>query len=100
VGKEIMLTFDVATAPESWEQAGDGVTFTIYVESAHGRQQVFSKYIDPKHNLADRRWNSNTVDLSTYAGQIITIIFKTDSGPVDDARFDWAGWGAPRLIKP
>jgi len=34
----LVLAFDVATAPESWSQPGDGVTFAIYVESGQDMQ--------------------------------------------------------------
>jgi hypothetical protein len=95
-----VLVFDVSTAPESWLQPGDGVTFAIYVESDDGAHQLFSTYIDPKHNPADRRWHPFTIDLSEYAGQKVTIIFETGTGPAGDYRYDWAGWGEPRIVKP
>ena len=41
-----------------------------------------------------------TVDLEAYAGQMLTIVFETGSGPKGDVRYDWAGWGAPRLLEP
>ena len=34
------------------------------------------------------------------AGQTVTIIFETGAGPAGDYGYDWAGWGAPRLLKP
>ena len=102
----LTLAFDVATAPESWGQPGDGIAFTIYIESDPGTQhetrntrQLFSTYIDPKQNEASRRWHPYTIDLSTYAGQTINVIFETDAGPAGDYRYDWAGWGAPRLLE-
>lgn len=95
-----VLGFAVATAPESWKQAGDGVTFAIYVESGQGAQQIFSTYIDPKHNEADRYWHSYAIDLSAYVGQMVTLIFETTTGPAGDYRYDWAGWGGMRLLKP
>jgi hypothetical protein len=100
VGRRTVLAFDVAMAPESWELAGDGVTFAVYVESDQGVRQLFSTYIDPKHDEADRRWQSHTVDLSAYAGQTVTLIFETGTGPAGDYRYDWAGWGRPRLLQP
>jgi hypothetical protein len=100
IGQGYVLAFDVAMAPASWDQPGDGVTFAVYVASDHGTRQVFSTYIDPKQNEADRRWHPHTVDLSAYAGQTVEIIFETGTGPADDTRYDWAGWGAPSLLKP
>jgi hypothetical protein len=126
---EPALAFDVAMSPESWGQEGDGVTFAVYVETEHhlqpetcnsqlttcNSQPVFSTTIDPKQNEADpslrpgsvqatgsgcrRCWHPHTIDLSTYAGQTVTITFATGVGPAGDERYDWAGWGEPRLLK-
>lgn len=95
---ELLFIFDLATAPESWHQSGDGVTFAIYVESDQGTEQVFSTYIDPKQDLAARRWHPQTADLSAYAGQTVSITLETDAGPAGDDRYDWAGWGVPQLL--
>lgn len=100
VGRRAVLAFDVAMAPGSWTRPGDGVTFAVYVVSRQGAQQVFSTYIDPKHNKADRRWHPYSIDLSAYAGQTVTLVFETGTGPAGDYRFDWAGWGEPRLLSP
>jgi len=40
------------------------------------------------------------IDLSDYAGQTVTLIFETTTGPAGDYRYDWAGWGEPRVCKP
>jgi tetratricopeptide (TPR) repeat protein/O-antigen ligase len=95
-----VLVFDVATAPASWDQAGDGVAFALYVTSGQGTRRVFSTYIDPKRDGAARRWHPYVVDLSDYAGQTVKLTLETGGGPAGDSRFDWAGWGAPRLRKP
>jgi len=97
------LAFAVATAPESWEQPGDGVTFAVYVESGQDmqpetRNPKLETYVAPRQDEADRRWHPYTVDLSDYAGQTVTITFETGVGPAGDERYDWAGWGAPRLL--
>jgi tetratricopeptide (TPR) repeat protein len=94
------LTFAVATDPGSWEQPGDGVTFTVYVETDQSTEQIFSTYIDAKQDEAARRWHPYSLDLSEYEGQTVTIILETGSGPAGDCRFDWAGWGTPRLLAP
>ncbi len=103
------LAFDVATAPESWEQPGDGVSFTISIEpvahlasdsSVSNPLSAFSTYIDPKHDPSARRWHPHSIDLGAYAGQAVTLTFETSAGPVSDDRYDWAGWGRPRLFWP
>jgi len=94
------LAFDVAMDPASWNLEGDGVGFSVFIVADGITHQVFTTYIDPKHNKDDQRWYPNTVDLSHYTGQTVTIIFKIDCGPTGDCRFDWAGWGEPRLLQP
>ena len=100
VGKGSVLSFDMATDPASWEQPGDGVTFAVYLVSDHGTEQIFSTYIDPKGDPESRRWHPYALELSEYAGQTVSIIFETGAGPTRDHRYDWAGWGAPRLLEP
>jgi hypothetical protein len=94
------LAFDVATAPESWTKEGDGVDFAVYVQSEWGTTQIFSTHIDPKHNEADRCWHPFVIDLTPYAGQMVTLTLETRTGPAGDYRYDWAGWAEPRLLKP
>jgi hypothetical protein len=96
----IGLSFGLGIAPEAWDQPGDGVTFLIHVQSDAIDHTIFSKYIDPKKNVQDRRWYFETIDLSEYQGQTVKIILETQSGPDGDDRYDWAGWAAPKLIRP
>jgi hypothetical protein len=106
-----MLTFQIAMDPFSWIEAGDGVAFGVMVHPGPvlpdlepgdrlpeaGATLLWSTYIDPKRNPGDRRWHPVTLDLGAYSGCKITLVFSTSSGPADDSRYDWAGWGAPRL---
>ncbi len=92
-----ILSSAVAIAPESWGQPGDGVTFRVYVEAGGTSRPVLSTYIDAKHEEDDRRWHAVSIDLGEYAGQRVTIILETGSGPAGDNRFDWAHWSAPQL---
>ena len=62
-------------------------------------QQLFSSYIDPKHNVADRRWHPYAIDLDVYAEQTILLIFEIGTGPTGDYDEDWAGWGGVRLLE-
>lgn len=100
-----VLVFDVAVDPASWGEAGDGVTFRVTVGpgagqagGAGGERVLWTRYIDPKANPADRRWHSFALDLAAYSGRTVSIVFETDAGPAGDPCYDWAGWGAPRLL--
>ena len=99
VPSDSILAFDLATDPGTWDQAGDGVSFYVSILTDEGMEQVFSTYIDPKQNEAERGWHPYTVDLSNYAGQTVSIVFETDGGPAGNLEFDWAGWGVPRLLR-
>jgi tetratricopeptide (TPR) repeat protein len=96
----IRLSFGLGIAPEAWDQAGDGVTFLIHIQSESDDHTIFSKYIDPKNNIQDRRWYFETINLSKYQGQTVKITLETQAGPDGDPRYDWAGWAAPKLIGP
>ena len=91
---------DLAVAPEAWALEGDGLTFSLYVEDNTGMQLVHSRYVDPKHHQQDRRWVPLQVDLSSFGGELVRLILVVGSGPAGDQRYDWAGWGEPRLERP
>ena len=92
------LDFSIALDPIVWEYGkGDGVEYLISIEQGFRRNTVFRKYIDPKNISGDRRWLSYSIDLSTYGGKQVELIFKTQPGSQNDSRYDWAGWGEPRI---
>ncbi len=96
------LRAELAMAPEAWTAEGDGVTFSVYVEDAAGMHLVYARYVDPKHHELDRRWIPMRIDLSSFSGArgVVRLILVTGSGPAGDLRYDWAGWGEPRLEQP
>jgi hypothetical protein len=77
---------------------GDGVQFDIYLDDDH-TWHLFSQYIDPKNLPDDRRWHDHDLDLSSWAGEPVTLTLVTDPGPNGDDRYDWAGWGDPRIVE-
>ena len=95
------LQISPALSPEVWQPGkGDGAQFDIYIDDGYTKQHPFSKYIDPKNIPADRKWHDHEIDLSPWAGQTVTLTFATDCGPNNDCRYDWAGWGEPRIVQP
>lgn len=91
------LRFSIAVSSEAWAKEGDGVQYHIYIAYQNTKEQVFSQYIDPKKNLNQQQWHDYELDLSRWEGKKVTLTFETLSGPNNDARFDWAGWGNPTL---
>jgi hypothetical protein len=91
---------DLAVAPEAWTLEGDGLTFSLYVEDDAGMHLVYSRYVDPKHHQQDRRWVPMQVNLAAFRGELVRLILVVGSGPAGDQRYDWAGWGEPRLGRP
>jgi hypothetical protein len=90
----------LAVAPEAWTLEGDGVTFSLYVEDDAGIHLVSGQYVDPKHHQQDRRWVPLQVSLAPYADKLVRLILVVSNGPAGDGRYDWAGWGEPRLVRP
>jgi len=96
---EPVLAFSPAIDPAVYNMnCGDGVEFIIEAQAGNGKIQVlYDRYIDPKHNVAERRWLDERIDLSRYDGKPITLLFSTSGGPRGNTACDWAGWGDLRF---
>jgi hypothetical protein len=89
-----------ALAPEVWQpERGDGVRFEVHIAGHGVERRVFSQTIDPKNVPSDRRWHDLDLDLTPWAGEVVTLSLSTAPGPNGDDRYDWAGWGAPRITR-
>jgi tetratricopeptide (TPR) repeat protein len=96
-----LLRFSLALAPEVWQIGlGDGVRFDVAVDNGTGQRPLFSRYIDPKNVQAHRRWHDYELEIAPGASGIVTITLSTDPGPNGNLKYDWAGWGEPRLVQP
>jgi tetratricopeptide (TPR) repeat protein len=94
------LQFSPSLSPEVWQLGrGDGVQFDIYIEEEQKKWHPLSEYIDPKNIADQRKWQDREIDLSQWAGQTVTIVYETGPGPNDDYRYDWFGWGEPRIVQ-
>jgi hypothetical protein len=96
------LSFSVAMQPAVYDGTypvcGDGVEFRLEARDSGGRiALLYDRYIDPKHNPAERKWIDASVDLSPYMGQNIDLLFTTTPGPAGDTCMDWGGWGEPHF---
>jgi hypothetical protein len=94
-----VLAFSPALDPATYVMnCGDGVDFTVEVQDDAGRiRRVYQRYIDPKHNVPERIWLDERIDLSQYRGQLITLLFSTSGGPSRNTACDWAGWAGLRF---
>ena len=96
------FSFSVAMQPAVYDGSmpvcGAGVEFRLEIRDSAGRiRPLYDHYIDPKHNLAERRWISGSVDLNEYMGQDVELLFTTTAGPKGDTCAAWAGWGDPHF---
>jgi hypothetical protein len=97
VGSAVTLEFGIGISEKAWHREGDGVRFEIIVSNGETEQTVYSRYIDPKSRAGDRRWFDETLDLQSFADSVISVTFRTTSGPEGNQVYDWAGWFEPRL---
>lgn len=96
---ESRLELSFGVSEKAWEAEGDGVQFSVYARPAGGDEvRIFSTYVDPKHEMRDRRWVDALVTLGTYAGQDVALALETDSGPAGNIAWDWAGWSKATLV--
>ena len=96
------FAFSVAMQPAVYDGSipvcGAGVMFRLEIRDNAGRMRLlYERYIDPKHNLAERRWIPGAVDLTEYMGQDVELLFSTAPGPNGDTCAAWAGWGDPHF---
>jgi hypothetical protein len=95
------LSVAVGVKPEAWTQEGDGVLFYVGVSDGRTYEQLFSQHVHPFANEGDRKWIPVVVDLSSYAGGEVDLIFNTRSGRPEkgDVRGDFALWGQPEIVQ-
>lgn len=90
------VLFRLAMDPIVWAaDKGDGVHFEVSVRGEEEKKTLFSKWVDPKSRLEDRRWIDSAVDLEQFLGQSVTLELSTSPGK--SPSWDWAGWGGLRL---
>jgi hypothetical protein len=88
-----------ALQPDVWDKDTDGVQFRVGVSDGRAYEELLSQYVNPRARRSDRRWFTVGLDLSSYAGREVSVIFNTDAGPPGDGNtsYDWAVWGEPRV---
>lgn len=79
---------------------GDGAEGLLLVEVGSRRDTLFRRYLNPAGRPQDRKWFDAVVDLSTYRGREIKIIFEAHPGPANNFIADWFAWSRPKLSLP
>ncbi len=100
IPKDAWLRVWVALRPEVWAKAGDGVLFRFGVSDGRTYDDLVRQHVDPANNQSDRRWIPLEVDLSSYGGLSVDLIFNTVSslpGHGDNPANDWAVWADPEV---
>jgi hypothetical protein len=95
------LRVSLGMHPDSWEREGDGVKFLVGISDGRAFETLFEQHLHPFANKADRKWVPVTVDLSTYAGEDVELIFNTYShlpGHPEDHQNDLPLWGVPEIV--
>ena len=82
----IRLEFDIGLRDGS--QGSDGVTFIVSVEG----DEIFREHYNAQ------RWQHCSLDVTRYQKQRVTLRFTTTPGPVGNGAWDWAVWGAPKIV--
>jgi len=102
IGENAALDFSIGILTDAWKQPGDGVKFQIAASNLDSATKtLFSKYIDPKKNENERKWNSYRIAIEEIKNSTVTLHFSTipsESPEEQDNGSDWAVWGNPRLI--
>ncbi|TWT79973.1 hypothetical protein CA13_13850 [Planctomycetes bacterium CA13] len=75
---------------------GDGVTFRVRVTAFDAPHGEFGDVISEHHSDATS-WQSQSVDLSQFAGQSIRLQLESHPGPAKNTSFDQCFWGTPTL---
>jgi hypothetical protein len=91
------LEFSIAMNPTVWDEPGQGVQFEVYIKNNSQSNEIFSKYINPKANVDDRKWFFFSIPLEDYNAKVVSISFVTKPGPANDTEYDWAYWGDPLI---
>jgi hypothetical protein len=92
------LRADLGIVPGVWEQPGDGVSFRVGVAEGGAYHELHTRHVNPMGALEDRVWIPIDVALAPYAGRPVELILETLAGPADNPWYDWALWGAPRVV--
>jgi hypothetical protein len=91
----------LAVKEEAWDKPCDGVLFRFGVSDGREYQELINQHVNPVHDPSDRQWIEKDVNLASYAGQQVDLIFNTNTslpGQGDNGAYDYAVWGQPQIV--
>ncbi len=100
IPENAFLRVSLGLQESAWKIPGDGVLFMVGISDQGTYDGLLTVTINPFVVASDRRWTDVSLDLSSYAGSTVDIIFNTRSGPADNRNGDFALWGLPRIVVP
>jgi len=82
----IRLAFDIALRATA--RGSDGVTYRVLADG----EELFAEH------CTAREWETHEVDLSPYAGKLVTLRLEVGPGPAQNTTDDWSLWSNVRLL--
>lgn len=101
VPEDAWLRVALGVKDEAWEQEGDGVLFLVGISDGRQYEPLLTQHVNPFGNKGDRRWIPVMLDLSSFTGEEVELIFNAYNSPEgkgSDPRGDLALWGAPEVV--
>jgi hypothetical protein len=92
------LKFGIAIEPGVYWEKSDGVDFEIELWDGGRPRRIFSKYLDPSHNPADRQWSDFDIPLNASGVAPVDVYLITRPGPKNDATFDHSAWSGLQIV--
>jgi len=101
---EHLLRIGYGVLPEAWTRCKGGVGFVVSAEEDGQERQLFSSWLRPAQDAADRRWFEAEIDLRPFAGRKVALVFDTLGAPAGGGAsvqqgggFAWGVWSPPRI---
>jgi hypothetical protein len=75
------------------------LNFAVFFEYDGTRDLLYSHWLNPAQNEAERRWLDWTLDLSKYSGKKGSLVFECNSGPNGNPVADWMVWSGMKILR-
>jgi hypothetical protein len=92
-----VLKTSFAIRPDAWPWPGDGAVFRVGISDKKEFHDFVRQWVNPYGHPKHQHWFDASVDLTPYAGKRVEVIFNTEPGPSNNAVYDAAVWGDPKI---